>query len=614
VSPTVAFSRDGRRLFVFWDLTGQVRVWDTSTRRPAGPPPGHDANIERAWLSPDGRRLLLRLRDPHNLRVAIGLWDPSTGQPVGPTYPAPEQPVSGWFSPDGRRAFFPSEGREGLVCLDAESGRELPPPAGLGKDGRLEAASPDGQRVLLVGGGAARVWDAGSFAEAGRPLADYQGLGTFSPDGRFVAGTCEDGTAARVWDGLTGLPRTPLLPHGEKILHLRIHPAGRLLLTSGFTQARVWDTATGEPVTPALRHDGGLERDPGGPAAFSADVRQVLTVVGGEVRAWAIGDEARPAEDYQMLARMLAGRQVDETGGYVSVDSATFQEAREVLRRRGRPQDFAAPDEAARAWHWQAAADCCAGEEWTAALLHLDGVDVAVRNGWLAQELRGDALRGLGRWNEAVASYTRAIDGGAVGGGSWIGRGEANAERGRYDEAAGDFAWAAEKGADRTACDYRRVLALLAGGHLAEYRRRCEEMLPDEANHPDGGNPMRAWLYVLAPAAVIDLTAPVRLAEKGAEARPEDPLARTSLEAALYRVGRHVDPRLGQAEVRPCGEFLRAMRAFRLGQPAEARRKLEAARRLAAEAEESGGMPWTERVELRLLREEAEKLIIPPKP
>jgi tetratricopeptide (TPR) repeat protein len=332
------------------------------------------------------------------------------------------------------------------------------------------------------------------------------------------------------------------------------------------------------------------------------------------VQAWDVDDVARSPDDYRMLARVLAGRQVDETGGYVGVDSATFRAAWDVLRERGRAQDFAAPDEAARAWHWKAAADCCEGEEWTGALLHLDRLEAAVRDAWPAQVRRGDALRGLGRWNEAAAAYTRAIDGGGVGGGAWFGRGEASAELGRWDEAAEDFATAGEKGVDRTGCDYRRALALLGGGHREEYRHRCWQMLPDEANHADRGKPLRAWLYLLTPDAVIDLTAPLKLAEKSVEANPKDPLTATALEAALYRAGRHDDPRPGKSVVLPCGEFFRAMRAFRLGKPDEARRKLEAARRLAAEAEDWGGTPWTERLEMRLLREEAEKLIGPPRP
>src|SRR5262249_41030245 len=154
-------------------------------------------------------------------------------------------------------------------------------------------------------------------------------------------------------------------------LHIRFHQAGRLLLTSGMDQARVWDAATGEPVTPVLRHDGGRgDSADGSPAVFSADGRQVLTSVRGVVRAWDVDDEGRPAEDSLLLAGVLSGRQIDETGGYVSVDTATIRAAREALRERGRPQDLAAPDEAARTWHWQAAVDCCAGEEWTGALLH----------------------------------------------------------------------------------------------------------------------------------------------------------------------------------------------------------------------------------------------------
>jgi hypothetical protein len=131
--------------------------------------------------------------------------------------------------------------------------------------------------------------------------------------------------------------------------------------------------------------------------------------------------------------------------------------------------------------------------------------------------------------------------------------------------------------------------------------------------------------------------APVRLAEQ-AHSIPGTLGARTALEAALYRAGRHEDPhpddiaytartlsalyragrhedpRLGPSEVRPSGLFFRAMLAFRLGKVSEAHQALEAARRRAAEVEDKLSTPWTERVELRLLRQEAEKLIGAPKP
>jgi hypothetical protein len=156
-------------------------------------------------------------------------------------------------------------------------------------------------------------------------------------------------------------------------------------------------------------------------------------------------------------------------------------------------------------------------------------------------------------------------------------------------------------------------LALLAAGRREDYRRLCARLLPDEGQHPEAGNPLRAWLYVLAPEGGADPAAVLRLAEKKAADKPNDTTAAAALEAALYRAGRSDDPRWGRSAVRAGAHFFRAMRYHRLGNAAEARKALEAAVRRAADVEADGATPWGERVELRLLREEAEKVVGPGK-
>ncbi len=316
------------------------------------------------------------------------------------------------------------------------------------------------------------------------------------------------------------------------------------------------------------------------------------------------------------LAEVLAARRIDEMGGYVPLDTDTFRQTWEALRAEGRPEDFAMLAEQKAVWHWKAAGDCAAARDWRAALGHLDRLPVPDPSPWQQHARRGDAWAGLGKRQEAVAEFGKAIEGGTEDGNVWFHRGEAYAELSQWDGAAADFATAAKKGASPTECEYRQALALLAAGRPGEYRALCLRTLGTEEKHAEGSNPLRPWLYVLAPDAVLDLTAPVRLAEETLNLQAHSVLgtlgARTALEAALYRAGRHEDPRLGQSEVRPSGLFFRAMRAFRLGKAGDARQALEAARQRAAEVVERLSTPWTERVELRLLRDEAEKLIGPP--
>jgi WD40 repeat protein/HEAT repeat protein len=67
----------------------------------------------------------------------------------------------------------------------------------------------------------------------------------FSPDGKSIATTSDDGTA-RLWDLATGKLRHNLVGHEGTVRHCAFTNDGSQLLTSGFDRTiRVWDMATG---------------------------------------------------------------------------------------------------------------------------------------------------------------------------------------------------------------------------------------------------------------------------------------------------------------------------------------------------------------------------------
>jgi WD40 repeat protein/tetratricopeptide (TPR) repeat protein len=629
-------SPDGTRLLVLSN-DGTAQVWDTTTGQRVGlplKPPGARffGPREQVSWSANGRRLLMNRWAPSGGAI-FEVGDTSTGRWVRLHQQAERFPdVS--LSPDGNRVLTVSDGI--AQVWDAETGRELFP--ALAHEGLSRAAfSPDGRRLLTAG---AEAWL--RDAATGRPLLPAVTPGgkvehlQFSPSGdRFLIGTHdqEQGTSAiRTWDTTTGRPAATVLELPAVCRAVDFSPDGRFLFTTRaggedlVPEARVWDAATARPIGPPLKHfrhwaasfspDGRLvltagsddtmrlydtatgravspPLPPGGPRSeFSPDSRllrhagrvwdtatgEPVTPPGDDRRVWQLPPDERPLEDLERLAQVLSGRRIDEAGGYVPVEAAAFRESWTALVAKYGRSFLAAGAAEALAWHRQAARDCAAAEEWPGAILHLDRlIDAAPASAKLHYD-RGAAHAALGRWDRAADDFARAQD------------------------------------------PHKQALTLLAAGRDGEYRRACAALLKNVGltEHADLAQ-KAAWACALAADAGVGRDRVVTLAEV-AVAKDEKSFPNVrALGAALYRAGRYEEAvtRLSEATIlsqdAPTAWLFLAMAQHRMGKTDEARQWLNKVAQWLAEAGAQGqSLTWVERLEVKLLRAEAEALFKAP--
>ncbi len=197
---------------------------------------------------------------------------------TGLTVAADDRQVRLWNLADGSEVLYPAADRLGPF-LDLTGGLFR---------GLVWAAdfSPQGDRIVTVGGDSARLWDLRKdVAPRNRELMSFSPHGAvasaqFSPDGKYLVTGSWD-TSARVWDAHSGQVirqlgvelDQPQQEHRGKVNHATFSPDGQMVVTaSDDGTAKLWSTADWRLLRTLEGHTGAVLH-----AVFSHDSRRVLT-------------------------------------------------------------------------------------------------------------------------------------------------------------------------------------------------------------------------------------------------------------------------------------------------------------------------------------------------
>ena len=339
----LSLSADGRRVVIATsDDTAQV--WDTTSGQPVGIPfPVRGATV----FSADGRLVVTASGD------AARIWSAATGLQVGGPLEHQAYVNMAALSPDGRRVVTASQDSTARLW-DAVTGLPVTDPLRHSEDSYVRSAafSQDGRFVVTASADkTARIWDAATGKEIGDPLEHPAGVhsAAFSPDGRRIVTTSDDGTA-RVWDIATrhvvGAPfqypgsdfdinRRRVAP---SIGSAAFSPDGSRVLTLSGNTARVWDTATREPDA-LFRYQNLVDG-----VVFSPDGHRVVTFSGKSARVWnpttgrPVGDPIQQQDNIRAAAVNSNGQviTVSQDGPVRIFDGATGRLVRDFLQQQDR--------------------------------------------------------------------------------------------------------------------------------------------------------------------------------------------------------------------------------------------------------------------------------------
>lgn len=515
-----SISADGKRLVTLGvDATRKGQVVAHVRLLPDGTPecePLVKPGLSSVQFVRDGRALAVTVVEkpapakPREKVQEILVWDVARKDALGPVISIAGQVGGAFLNADGN-ILVTLEGTT-VRLWNVASGRETQDALRLNQPVDRVEFGAGGQRLLIVANPYARDQEAGPTARVWEPttrssvLLQHPGNlrhATFSPEADRVATAGFDHTA-RIWSATTGKPLTPPLRHQGVVIDLAFSRDGRLLATASDDRtARVWDATTGEPLTMPLKH-GGIVRG----VTFATDAGSLVTASeNGEVRVWDLPREPRSPQELTPLAGLLAGRRLDDTGGLIPIGAGDLERSWPAISRSHAAELTSAPK---RADAWR----------------HYQAEEAERRNEWFAAAV-------------LLGELIRAEPGAAP---LHLRRGHANAEAGRWDHAANDFAEVVRLKQENE--DVLRALALtrLAAGRAADYRTVCKTLLERL------GRPIESKLAlslvracVLAPNAVPDYGPLVAAAEKLSAEKSAAINRFDVLGAVLVRAGRFDD-------------------------------------------------------------------------
>ncbi len=274
----LSYSPDGLRIC---SSDGQsARLWNATTGRVIAVLAGPVAKTT-AVFTPYSRHLVI------GLDRQLCILDASTGRRIAVLGGHNQQVVRLVVSPDGKRIVSHGDHEDNVHLWDAITGRQVAVLRGDIEHLGALTFSLDGSR--LVSGSVypdhtVRLWD----ASTGRQIADMQGHKNtirwvaFGPDGRRIISTSQD-HRVWLWDGVTGQSIASLGGHTESVWNAIFSPDGRRVVTASADQTlRLWDATSGDRIA-VLR---GHKREVWG-AAFTAHGSLLVSrSADGESRAW----------------------------------------------------------------------------------------------------------------------------------------------------------------------------------------------------------------------------------------------------------------------------------------------------------------------------------------
>ncbi|WP_442484113.1 protein kinase domain-containing protein [Aeoliella sp. SH292] len=343
-------SSDGRLMLTACE-DGKVRVWDLATRQVIAEATLDMGSATGVALSHDGQRCLVTSSE--NQSVWLWDWNADRQTNLADTRPIVETKAAGtlWtarFTPDGQRIL--TIGGNDARIVDLENDRVM---LRFSPHGAVAAiAATDDGKLVATGSwdGTAKLWDVATQRSVRQLVGGHTGYINsidFSPDGSMVATASDDGTV-RLWKTTSG----ELLPavidgHTGSVHTVRFSPDGMQLLTTGSDRtARLWDALTGHPLQTFSGHDWAVLC-----GEFSGDGKRIAT--GGRDNTARVWD----CNSGELLATM-SGHTSAVTGVALSPDGARLLTASqdvtaklwdmstgdEILTLAGHTQDLTAVD------------------------------------------------------------------------------------------------------------------------------------------------------------------------------------------------------------------------------------------------------------------------------